>query len=121
MVASAQVTEMVPVGRLAAGDKTHEVRDEDEEEQRGEEGHVLLEAVTDDALAHVVAHELVTVLDGVDELVRRDERELAAHDEDQHQRDDPADDHPQNVLGDSAENHGGIEGCLKMRYLFRER
>jgi len=33
---------------------------------------VLLEAVTDDALAHVVAHELVTVLDGVDELVRRD-------------------------------------------------
>lgn len=69
---------MVPVGRLAAGDKTHEVRDEDKEEQRGEEGHVLLEAVTDDALAHVVAHELVTVLDGVDELVRRDERELAA-------------------------------------------
>ena len=47
--------------RLAAGDKTHEVRDEDEEEQRGEEGHVLLEAVADDALAHVVAHELVAL------------------------------------------------------------
>ena len=112
-----------PGGRLAAGDEAHEVADEDEEEQRGQERDVLLVAVADGALSHVLLHELVAVLDHVRELVRGDEREALPRRQHDDERDDEADDHPQHVLGHAerarAEHKDRVERMLQMGHLGR--
>jgi hypothetical protein len=63
---------------------------------------------------------MVAVLHGVHELVRGNKGELLGHHEHNDAGDDPADDHPDDVLGDPAEHNGGIEGCLEMGHLSRE-
>ena len=112
-----------PRGGLAAGDEAHEVADQDEEEQRGQERQVLLVAVADGAFAHVLLHELVAVLHHVGELVRGDDREALAGRKHDDERDEEADEHPQHVLRHAErsrpEHEGGIERMLQVRYLFR--
>lgn len=74
---------------------------------------MTFEVMTDDTFAHIVSYELISVLNGIDELVLRDERELLGYSQDHHEREDPTDDHPEDVLCKPelavANDDGGIE------------
>ena len=64
-------------GSLCTGDKADDVGGKDEEEQRSQEGNVLLEAFADNVGANAFRNEVVAELEDVRELTVRYERELA--------------------------------------------
>ena len=104
--------------RFATGDQTHEVRDQDEEEQGCQERNMALVAMADGVFAHVFADELIAVLDHVHELVRRNQGEFLANNHDNEQGDEPRDAHPEDVLGHAdataeIDDERGIERVFK--------
>ena len=111
-------------GGLRTRDQTHDVSDEDEEEQRAQKGDVLLETLTDNVLADARVHEVVAILDGVQELVLRDQLKLAASDQNDHQHQRQNEEHVQRVLADvptaDREYGVGIESFGEVPCLFDE-
>lgn len=111
--------------RLEAGDETQEIADQDEEEQRGQEGHVLLESVADDVFGNILVHEVIAVLHHVDELVGGNQLDLLGGNQDYGKRDDQRDEQPDDVLGDvpaaDAEHRLRVEMSRDALCLFDER
>ena len=99
MAASAQVMEMVPMAAFAPGIRPITLADKDEEEQRSQEGNVLLEAFADNVGANALRDEVVAELEDVRELAVRNKRELASGDEHQCGYQDQRNQHVQDVLG----------------------
>ena len=87
-------------GRLEAGNETQDVADENEEEDRRQEGHVLLESMADHVFGHIASHELVAVLHHVAELVGRDDLQLLRRSQHHEQYHDKGDEQPDDILGD---------------------
>ena len=111
-------------GGLRARNQTHNVSDEDEEEQRAQKRDVLLETLADNVLADARVHEIVAILDGVQELVLRDQLKLAASDQNNHQHQRQNEEHVQRVLADvpttDREYGVGIESFGEVPCLFDE-
>lgn len=85
--------------RLAAGDDTDDVIEQDEEEQRQQEGAVLVGRLAQVAPEDVVADILDDILDAVDKTAARDERQTPANRKQNSKHDDNGDTHPEDVLG----------------------
>ena len=85
---------------------------------------MLLEAVADDALADVVADELVAVLHRVDEFIRGDEGESLGHQAHDERYDDPHENHVEGVLRQAdcgiPQHDVGVERQLQFRRVFSE-
>ena len=85
---------------------------------------MLLETLTDNVLADARVHEVVAILDGVQELVLRDQLKLAASDKNDHQHQRQNEEHVQRVLADvptaDREYGVGIECFGEVPCLFDE-
>ena len=102
-------------GGLEARHQADEVRNEDEEEKRGQEGNVLLIAMANGVFAHVATDEFVAILNQVDELVVRNEGELLRGGEHKNEHQREHDDHPQREGGHRTEYGLRLQGFLKLR------
>ena len=88
---------------MATRNDAHDVVEEDEEEQRSNEGEVLLPRVAQDGLAHVIACELDEVLHTVHKEALRHEALCLLLLEDEHHNAEKRDgnEHPEDVLGET--------------------
>ena len=98
---------------LEARDQAEDVADQNEEEHRGQEGHMLLEAAADNVFGNALVHELIAVFHRIEELVGRNELELLRGDKHDREGNGERDEQPDDVLGDfptaDAEHRVGIE------------
>ena len=111
-------------GGLRTRNQANNVSDEDEEEQRAQKRDVLLETLTDNVLANARVHEVIAILDRVEELVLRDQLKLAAPNQNHHQYQRQNEEHVQRVLADvpstDREYGVGIERFGEVPCLFDE-
>lgn len=111
-------------GGLRTRNQANNVSDEDEEEQRAQKRDVLLETLTDNVLANARVHEVIAILDRVEELVLRDQLKLAASNQNHHQYQRQNEEHVQRVLADvpstDREYGVGIERFGEVPCLFDE-
>ena len=82
---------------------------------------MLLVALADRSLAQVAADGVVAVVDHVGELVGRDERQALAADQDDHQRKNDADNHPEDVLRQARAKEAGKVRRVKRPLQLLER
>ena len=84
---------------LCTRDEADNVGGKNEEEQRSQEGNVLLEAFADNVGANAFRNEVVAELEDVRELTVRYKRKLASRDKNQCSYQNESDQHVQDVLG----------------------
>ena len=103
------------MGSLCTGDKTDDVGGKDKEEQRSQEGNVLLEAFADNVGANAFRNEVVAELEDVRELTVRYERELATRDKHQCSYQNESNQHVQDVLGHVPTRNGKDRRRVELR------
>lgn len=59
---------------------------------------MLLIAMPNHSLAHVVSNELISIFHCIDEFIARNKRELTGYKTDQQNSDEPTNDHPEDIL-----------------------
>ena len=88
------------------GDKADHVSEQDEEEQRSQEGNVLLVAFADNICTNAVGDEVVAIFENSRELLMRNELQLTCADEHCQQHQCESDEHIQRVLRDVPSANG---------------